>query len=689
VIRPAAELDIECYRNYFLVKVLLDGQFYDFPMYEGHDLDRQALVNLLAAVTIYTYNGGGYDLPMLLYALTGATCNDLKELNDHIIVRGLKPWDFEREYGIVKPEWLDHVDLMEVAPGVRLSLKLYAGRLHAPRMQDLPIDPSGLIEPIQRILLTEYCGNDLTVTHLLRQEVKDRIALRKMVGDKLRTDLRSKSDAQMAEAAIKARLDFRPDKRYIPHGFKFKYEPPAYVEFATPALKTLLANLRTADFEVTDREEAILLHGEETGVRTGVQIPVEIKQTSIRIGQATYKLGIGGLHSQESGVGYYADDAYELWDVDVKSYYPSLILTMGMFPTQVGPAFLKIYREFYDTRLKDKAEAERLEHLMKYIEDEETRQLYVDAKTSADGLKIFLNGTFGKLFSKYSAPLYAPELGIRVTMTGQLDLLMLIEMMELSGIQVVSANTDGIVLRVPRMLAPIARSNVEWWEKRTGLEMEYTHYRSIHFRDVNNYVAITTDGKVKRKGVFQQGGVLSGPQGKTPDKEICGDAVIAYLKDGTDPWQTISQCKDIRKFVVVRQVKGGGEYWPALGFTEGKGVNFMDGMPVYLGKAVRWYYSTNGGVIRYVKGASKVAGSDGAMPCMELPTECPTDIDYGKYQAVAMEMLADIGIPVRYWHHAESDSIWITLVSDMRDYTGDDQAYEIDRKTYDKRKKAQ
>lgn len=62
--------------------------------------------------------------------------------------------------------------------------------------------------------------------------------------------------------------------------------------------------------------------------------------------------------------------------------------------------------------------------------------------------KIVLNGTFGKLGSKYSF-LYSPNLMIQVTITGQLALLMLIEALEAAGISVVSANTDGIVSRCP------------------------------------------------------------------------------------------------------------------------------------------------------------------------------------------------------------------------------------------------
>ena len=57
-----------------------------------------------------------------------------------------------------------------------------------------------------------------------------------------------------------------------------------------------------------------------------------------------------------------------------------------------------------------------------------------------------LNGTFGKTGSPYSV-LFAPEMMIQTTITGQLALLMLIEHLETASISVISANTDGIVIQ--------------------------------------------------------------------------------------------------------------------------------------------------------------------------------------------------------------------------------------------------
>jgi Fe-S cluster assembly ATPase SufC len=39
-----------------------------------------------------------------------------------------------------------------------------------------------------------------------------------------------------------------------------------------------------------------------------------------------------------------------------------------------------------------------------------------------------------------------------------------------------------------------------WWENLTTYELEATHYQKIIFSTVNDYLAIKTDGEIKKKG---------------------------------------------------------------------------------------------------------------------------------------------------------------------------------------------
>lgn len=244
------------------------------------------------------------------------------------------------------------------------------------------------------------------------------------------------------------------------------------------------------------------------------------------------------------------------------------------------------------------------------------------AKTETESKKVSINGAYGKLGSPYSI-VYAPNLLIQVTVTGQLALLMLIERMEQSGISVVSANTDGIVLKFHKSRLDEVRSNIKDWERATGFDMEETRYRALYSRDVNNYLALKDDGSYKTKGVLATAGLM-----KNPDNQIVSDAVCAFLNGGTPIAETIFSCTDIRKFLRVKRVTGGGVWGDK-----------------YLGRVVRWYRGVNSNTpITYKKNGNKVGGSDCAVPLMDLPDSMPSDIDYGFYLAEASDLLKEVGV---------------------------------------------
>ena len=646
---PQVPCDTECYRNYWLCKFREgDNAYREFEIRPGRFLPSlMAFKMYLATHEIVTFNGLHYDVPMIAAAchlLSQPTLSasqitkTLKAYSDSIIVGRVKSWEFYKLHGVPELNGLRHIDLFEVAPGVGIGLKMYMCRMGSRTIQDLPVDPSADLTEQEMDGINWYCGNDLQGTYELAQECKKRLDVRRAIGVEYGIDVMSKSDAQIAESVIKAQLPFKPQKEVYPHGYQFHYEAPPFIRFETEQMQRILNTILTTPFTVNDTsqlkasEDDVIYDSDGNKVKTGIIIPPQIAGTDICMGNSVYRLGIGGLHSSEKSVWYRSEPGkWSLDDFDVGSYYPSLILLMNMYPRAIGPAFIEIYRKVYDERLHAKHMASALEKAGKYDEAK-------DWKVKADSLKITLNGAFGKLGSKYSI-LFAPELLIRTTITGQLALLMLIEALEQRGIPVVSANTDGIILKTPAGMEAFRDSIIKWWEQTTGLEMEQTPYSAIFNRDVNNYIAFKPDGKWKAKGCFGESGVspAASPSGKHPDREICAEAVIAYLAHGTPLYTTIRACTDIRKFVTVRQVGNGGGVW------EGDGK--------YLGKAVRWYYGKNSThAIRSVKlkdGQTKgnmVAGSTGSVQCMTLPDTLPTDIDYAYYEREAYKMLLDIGV---------------------------------------------
>jgi hypothetical protein len=91
-----------------------------------------------------------------------------------------------------------------------------------------------------------------------------------------------------------------------------------------------------------------------------------------------------------------------------------------------------------------------------------------------------------------------------ITINGQLSLCLLAEkLMDIEGLSIVQVNTDGITVKLPRSKRDQYDRVCDAWQKQVGLQLEYAEYSKMIIRDVNNYIAVYTDGKVKRKGAYQ------------------------------------------------------------------------------------------------------------------------------------------------------------------------------------------
>lgn len=621
--------DVETYINFFFVafKSLDNGKFVTFELSPDHTFNHTKLLWMLWRFCIVGFNSRNYDLPMIELAARGASCAKLKEASDYIIKSGpnygtekVTPFAFEKKYG-VKIGRYNHVDLIEVAP-LQGSLKLYAGRLHCERMQDLPFPEDHVLTREDAEIVRPYCCNDLANTELLFNELAPELKLRAEMSEEYGVDLRSKSDAQVAEAVINSELEkvlgYYPRKPTLKDDGPLAYNVPDFVCFQTPQLREMLEVVRNARFYLDGLGSPIM--------------PKELEKLSVKLGKSTYKLGMGGLHSNEKKTAHLATDEIILADNDVESFYPRTILNQRLFPPHLGEAFLTVYEKIVNTRIHAKAMAAEC----KKNGDKKGAKRW---KTIADSLKITINGSFGKLGNKYST-LYAPQLMLQVTITGQLVLLMLIEAIELAGIEVISGNTDGFISKYHKSRHDEVRAIIASWEEWTGYKTEETRYKAVYSRDVNSYIAIKEDGGdpearflddrlgAKTKGAFcERGSALNSILSKNPETLVTADAVLEFLVNGTPVEKTIRECKDFRRFVAVKNVRGGGE-------KNGK----------YLGKVVRWYYPKNeAGYIAYVSSGNKVGKTDGARPVMDLPPEFPDDINYEWYINDAVSMLYDCG----------------------------------------------
>jgi hypothetical protein len=589
-------LDVECYKDYFLVCFMNreNGKVASFEMFADKKLNVAKVSNLMHQNQTISFNGNHYDLPMIAAALQNRDCAEMKRISDEIITSGKSSWRVCQDEGIAIPSEWDHIDVIDVVPG-QASLKIYAGRLGYPKLQDLPVEPSASISIAQRELLRAYCVNDLRVTDALYRAVEKQVALRVDMSAEYGVDLRSKSDAQIAETVLRSEVQAMSGKTLrvpkVGDDATFRYLNPKIVSFTGEQLREVITLLTAHPFELSGNGS--------------IQMPEWLKSSKIKIGAGEYQMGVGGLHSTEKSQSVYAGSDHILAEFDVASYYPSIILQQGIAPGNMGDNFTRVYQSIVDRRINAKRSGD---------------------KVVADTLKIVVNGSFGKLGSKYST-LYAPNLLIQTTITGQLALLMLIERVDAVGGRVVSANTDGIVVLAHKRLEPALDQVVFDWELDTSYALERSDYVSLHSRDVNNYIAVKPDGAIKRKGAFSQAGLM-----KNPQFEIVSDAVAAHLAGTSDYKDAINACRDLNKFVMLRKVTGGAVWRDEM-----------------LGKAVRFYYSTEVGpdeTINYVKNTNKVPQSDGAKPCLNLPKDFPPDVDFERYIGMAQTVFKQIGASV-------------------------------------------
>ena len=615
------------------------------------------------------FNSESFDRPLLAMAVMGHDETNIKVVAQNIIEHKMQSWQTYREYDIDFIEY-DHIDIKEVPKGVMLSLKVYEGRMHSPNLQDMPFHHDEEIDtPKKRKIVEDYCWNDISETKRLFLTMKKEVELREQLGEQYGVDIRSKSDAQCAEAILKKVCSIGKGDKIVPGSVR--YSCPKFIKTNSKLINEIIAMCEDHKF--------IINHANGSP-----EFP-EFLTEPITIGTGVYQMGIGGLHSQHDKKVHLRatpDEGLLLSDFDVASYYPNIMIKAGLIPNlggNKGALFLDAYQDIYEQRIAAKRSGD---------------------KATAETLKIVLNGTFGKLGSIFCS-FYAPALMLAVTITGQLNLLCLIhELTKIKGVTVESANTDGIMVAYPMNKREEVLKRIQINAKRTQFEYEETPYEQVAMKDVNNYFAVPAPTlaavidrtsitsalnkklDVKRKGLYAEAGVH---ENKNPTMQVSSDAVAAYLSQGYEVEDWIRAEKDIRKFVEIRGVKGGGvqhehevevddwvlindlgtaknewyrQAWLDKGWEPGvqrastkrksrpaPAIEGRGGIP--FGRVARWYMTTDVlPSITYVESGNQVAGTAGSKLCMRLPDALPKDLNVQWYIDEAYRILVDCGVEI-------------------------------------------
>ena len=207
----------------------------------------------------------------------------------------------------------------------------------------------------------------------------------------------------------------------------------------------------------------------------------------------TYTLATGGLHSQDRPDELKSvEGKYTYIHYDISSFYPSVMVAYNIAPKHLNQRiFTKMVDYFRVTRIKCKHTADEVEQFIKGVHN----------KLSAEALKIVINAIYGKFgFQDYF--LYDRFAQMQVTINGQLMVMMVIEALELNGIHVVSANTDGIIVKLPADKEEDFKRITNEWCAQNKLEADSERYKLFVARDINNYVNKQDNDKLEYKGAL-------------------------------------------------------------------------------------------------------------------------------------------------------------------------------------------
>ena len=363
-------------------------------------------------------------------------------------------------------EWevaVKQVDLFKLNhwdnPAKSSSLKWIQYSMDWYNIQEMPIHHTTSIETVeQQDIVLDYCINDVKSTKRIFELSKNQIRLRNTLTQEYNINLYSASEPRISKEIF---AYFLSNSLGIPkkelRQLKTQRDQIVvddiildYVSFETPELNRILSEFRKIIINPLETKGSLKLSMSWKGVKTD--------------------FGLGGVHGANDPGIYKSDEDYVIMSSDVTSFYPNLAIRNGWAPAHLDEdKFCELYEWFFEERKK--------------IPKSDPRN-YV--------YKIILNSTYG-LSNDANSFLYDPEFTMRITINGQLSLMMLYEMLctAIPDCTPLMQNTDGLETKIPRKYVDDYLRICSEWEKITNLQLEHDTYEKVILADVNNYIALT------------------------------------------------------------------------------------------------------------------------------------------------------------------------------------------------------
>jgi hypothetical protein len=478
-----------------------------------------------------------------------------------------------------------------------------------------------LIRPFDRYIIEEYVApmlhynkNDVfIVCEAVRQKI-DEIRLRYSISSAYHIDVLSSARSNIADKLVTkfySEMSGLPVNNFIKlrtERTKLSFNKIIFphIKFKTKQLQDLLEEMKTITITRTNKDafsREITFYG------------------------TTYTIATGGIHSQDPPRILRSTDEYTYRHHDYTSYYPSIIISYKIAPKHLNEAvFVKLVKYLKETRVAAKHGGDV--EVVKGIPN----------KVVAEVLKIVINAIYGKLGSD-TYFLYDRLAQMKVTINGQLMTMTLVEELELNGMHVVSANTDGIVVKIPNDKRDLFDEITTRWNEFNKMGADGEDYSMIVSRDINNYLDVQLDGSIEYKGALDPNMYINNLQ-KGYDMPIVARAVAEYFINDVPVMETLTKCTDILDFCKTQNV--------GRNFTL-EYIRIVNGEQVATNyqRNTRFYVSLHGGVLNKVSPAgarSRLAAGVLVRPINTL-TDDPIssrNIDYKYYYNECMKIINPI-----------------------------------------------
>lgn len=548
--------DIETYPNVFTLCAKLNDAWLHFEISSRQDDSKQLIgfMNLLKMLSysMVGFNNLAFDYPVLhtLYRMGQATAKSLYDKAQAIF----DTQDQDRFSHNVKVSDMvvPQIDLFKIHhfdnKSRGTSLKTLQFNMRSESVEDLPFPPGSYLNNDEIDLLIKYNKHDVLETAKFLEHSLDKIKFRVELSKQYSRDFLNHNDTKIGKDYFVMQLENAGIQCY-------NYGPKGRTPRQTkrPVIHLNDAILPQLQFTNPEFQRVLGWLKQQSITETkGV-----FKDLIAKVGGIDFVFGLGGIHGSVNNKVIHSDDDAVILDIDVEAYYPSTAIVQKFKPAHYPEKFCEIYAD-----LKAR------------------RQGYKKGTNENAMLKLAINGVYGDSNNAFSV-FYDPLMTMSITLNGQLLLCLLAEWLVTNDIgNIIQVNTDGMTVKVPRVNLDRFREIVRHWESVTNLKMEENEYKTMIIRDVNNYIAVYANGKIKRKGAYehdlewhQNHSALVVP--KVAEKVLVFGAAIR---------ETVESWPDVMDFMLRTKVPRSSSLWINSG-----------GKRVQIQNNTRYFVSNHGG----------------------------------------------------------------------------------------------